>query len=183
MILDMGNAKDTPLILGHPFLNSTNACIYVASRQIQFYFAGRKEIFAFASGQPLFDEKQVKKKHPKRIKMKKPKPIEELEKPIKKKKNRNRWHKKKDPSSNSSSLILILIRPPRWNKRKHPLPRKKHLEVIEGKSFYIYCIPSSCISCLNVPIKVCIALHCMFKFPIKSSISLHLRHSYFYVNK
>jgi len=35
--------------------------------------------------------------------MKKPKPIEEPEKPIKKKKNRKRWHKKKDPSSNSPS--------------------------------------------------------------------------------
>jgi hypothetical protein len=35
--------------------------------------------------------------------MKKPKPIEEPEKPVKKK-NRKRWHKKKDPSSNSSSL-------------------------------------------------------------------------------
>ena len=57
MILDMGNNKDTPLILGHPFLNTANACIYVASGQIQFHFAGRKEIFAFASGQPLFDEK------------------------------------------------------------------------------------------------------------------------------
>ena len=44
MILDMGNAKDTPLILGGPFLNTVNACIYVASRQIQFHFAGRKEI-------------------------------------------------------------------------------------------------------------------------------------------
>ena len=35
--------------------------------------------------------------------MNKPKPIEEPEKPVKKKKNRKRWHKKKDPSSNSSS--------------------------------------------------------------------------------
>ena len=26
-ILDMGNDKHTPLILGHPFLNTTNACI------------------------------------------------------------------------------------------------------------------------------------------------------------
>ena len=69
----------------------------MVSGQIQFHFAGRKEIFAFASGQPLFDEKQVKKKHPKRIKMKKPKPIEDPEKPIKKK-NRKRWRKKKDPS-------------------------------------------------------------------------------------
>jgi hypothetical protein len=48
MILDMGNAEDTPLILGRPFLNTANACIYVASGQIQFHFAGRKEIFAFA---------------------------------------------------------------------------------------------------------------------------------------
>jgi hypothetical protein len=35
--------------------------------------------------------------------MKKPKPIEDSEKPIKKKKNRKRWCKKKEPSSNSSS--------------------------------------------------------------------------------
>jgi hypothetical protein len=34
MILDMGNAKDTPLILGHPFLNTANAYIYVASGKI-----------------------------------------------------------------------------------------------------------------------------------------------------
>ena len=57
MILDMGNDKDTPLILGRPFLNTANACIYVASGQIQFHFAGKKEIFTFASRQPLFDEK------------------------------------------------------------------------------------------------------------------------------
>ena len=57
MILDMGNAEDTPLILGRPFLNTANACIYVASGQIQFHFAGRKEIFVFVSRQPLFDEK------------------------------------------------------------------------------------------------------------------------------
>jgi hypothetical protein len=103
MILDMGNDKDTPLILGCPFLNTANACIYVASGKIQFHFAGKKEIFAFASGQPLFDEKQEKKKHSKRIKMNTSKPIEEPEKPIKKKKNIKGWHKKKDPSSNLSS--------------------------------------------------------------------------------
>jgi hypothetical protein len=34
MILDMGYAEDTPLILGRPFLNTANACIYVASGQI-----------------------------------------------------------------------------------------------------------------------------------------------------
>jgi hypothetical protein len=57
MILDMGNTEDASLILGHSFLNTANACIYVASGQIQFHFARRKEIYAFASGQPLFDEK------------------------------------------------------------------------------------------------------------------------------
>ena len=103
MILDMGNTEDTPLILGRPFLNTANACIYVASRQIQFHLAIRKEIFAFASRQPLFDEKQKKKKHPNRIKIKKLKPIEEPEKLIKRKKNKRRWRKKKDPSSTSSS--------------------------------------------------------------------------------
>jgi hypothetical protein len=95
MILDMGNAEDTALILGHPFLNTANACIYVASGKIQFHFARRKVIFVFASGQPLFDEKQEKKKHSKRIEIKKPKPIEEPKKPIKKKKNRKRWRKRK----------------------------------------------------------------------------------------
>ena len=45
MILDMGNAKDTPLIFGRPFLNTTNACIYVASGQIRFHFARRKNIW------------------------------------------------------------------------------------------------------------------------------------------
>ena len=129
MIFDMGNAEHTPLILSCPFLNTANACIYVASGQIQFHFAGRKEIFAFASGQPLFDEKEEKKKHPKRIKMKKSKPIEEAEKPVKKKKNRKRWRKKKDPSSNSSSLILT--RPSRWNKRKRLRPRTNDLEPVQ----------------------------------------------------
>jgi hypothetical protein len=32
----------------------------VASGQIQFHFARKKETFAFASGQPLFSEKQKK---------------------------------------------------------------------------------------------------------------------------
>jgi hypothetical protein len=104
MILDMGNTEDTPLILGRPFLNTANACIYVVSGQIQFHFAERKEIFAFASRQSLFNEKQEKKKHLKRIKIKKPKLIEEPKKPVKKKKNRKRWRKKKDLSSNSSFI-------------------------------------------------------------------------------
>jgi hypothetical protein len=135
MILDMGNVEDTPLILGCPFLNTANACIYGAFGQIQFHFAGRKEIFPFASRQPLFDEKQEQKKHPKRIKMKKPKPIEEPKKHVKKKKNRKRWGKKKDPSSNSSSPDPDLTRPLRWNKRKYLRRRTSDLEPDKKVSF------------------------------------------------
>jgi hypothetical protein len=36
MILDMGMDEEIPLILGRPFLNTTNAIIYVGSRQIYF---------------------------------------------------------------------------------------------------------------------------------------------------
>ena len=63
VILDMLNDRDAPLILGHPFLNTANACIYVAPRKIQFHFAGKKETFAFAPGKRIFDEKQVRKKN------------------------------------------------------------------------------------------------------------------------
>ena len=37
MVLDMGEEDDdTPIILGRPFLNTTNAIIYVRSRQVYF---------------------------------------------------------------------------------------------------------------------------------------------------
>ena len=37
MVLDMGEEEDdTPIILGRPFLNTTNAIIYVGSRQVHF---------------------------------------------------------------------------------------------------------------------------------------------------
>jgi hypothetical protein len=36
MILDMGMDEEIPLILGRSFLNTTNAIIYVGSRQIYF---------------------------------------------------------------------------------------------------------------------------------------------------
>jgi hypothetical protein len=37
MVLDMGDEKeDTPIILGRPFLNTTDAIIYIGSRQIHF---------------------------------------------------------------------------------------------------------------------------------------------------
>ena len=37
MVLDMGEEEDdTPIILGRSFLNTTNAIIYVGSRQVHF---------------------------------------------------------------------------------------------------------------------------------------------------
>jgi hypothetical protein len=37
MVLDMGEEEDdTPIILGRPFLNTTNMIIYVGSGQIHF---------------------------------------------------------------------------------------------------------------------------------------------------
>jgi hypothetical protein len=39
MVRDMGEEKDdTPTILGRPFLNTTNAIIYIISRQVHFQF-------------------------------------------------------------------------------------------------------------------------------------------------
>ena len=42
MILDMGEEEDVPIILGRPFLNTTNAIIYIGSGQIHFQFLGQK---------------------------------------------------------------------------------------------------------------------------------------------
>ena len=36
IILDMGSDEEVPLILGRPFLNTTNAIIYVRSGEIHF---------------------------------------------------------------------------------------------------------------------------------------------------
>ena len=39
IVLDMGEEEDnTHIILGRPFLNTTNAIIYVGSRQVHFQF-------------------------------------------------------------------------------------------------------------------------------------------------
>ena len=48
MVLDMGEEEDdTPIILGRPFLNTTNAIIYVRSRQAHFQFPGQKGTLLF----------------------------------------------------------------------------------------------------------------------------------------
>jgi hypothetical protein len=57
VILDILNDREAPLILGRPFLNTANDCIYVASGRIQFHLDGRKKTFAFASDKPVLHEK------------------------------------------------------------------------------------------------------------------------------
>jgi hypothetical protein len=42
IILDMGTNEEVPLILGMPFLHTTNAVIYVGSGQIHFQFPSWK---------------------------------------------------------------------------------------------------------------------------------------------
>ena len=43
MVLDMGEEEDdTPIILGRPFLNTTNVIIYIRSGQVHFQFLGEK---------------------------------------------------------------------------------------------------------------------------------------------
>ena len=42
LILDMGEEEDVPIILGRPFLNTTNVIIYIGLGQIHFQFPGQK---------------------------------------------------------------------------------------------------------------------------------------------
>ena len=50
MVLDMGEEEDdTSIILERPFLNTTNAIIYVGSGQIHFQFPGEKVHYYFNS--------------------------------------------------------------------------------------------------------------------------------------
>jgi hypothetical protein len=158
MILDMGNDRDTPLILGCPFLNTANACIYVASRRIQFHFVGKKETFAFTPEKPIFDEKQVRKKQPKKKGSKKPKPTEETEEPGKNKpKPRRTWCKKKESSSTSSSPDPANIseenKKNSRTRKKNPCARRSSREPHWKVHFYCIFIAFS-IGCI-----------CIFPFP------------------
>jgi len=47
MVLDMQEDTKTPLILGRPFLSSTNAHIDVRAGEIKFHINGKEERFAF----------------------------------------------------------------------------------------------------------------------------------------
>jgi hypothetical protein len=64
MVLDMGEEEDdTPIILGRPFLNTTNAIIYVGSRQVHFQFSEEKVRCYFNS---YTTYEQPKKNHSRR---------------------------------------------------------------------------------------------------------------------
>jgi hypothetical protein len=93
VVLDMGNREDTPLILGRPFLNTVNACIYMSAGRICFNFPGRTENFPF-SRRPsnLSQAKQPKRKGTKKPEQGKQKPKQD--------------HKQGELSSTASSPTL-----------------------------------------------------------------------------
>jgi hypothetical protein len=41
VVLDMGHNEEVPLLLGRPFLNTTNADIHVGSRHVNFHIQGQ----------------------------------------------------------------------------------------------------------------------------------------------
>ena len=41
VILDMGHNEEVPLLLGRPFLNTTNAVLHVGSGQVRFHIQGQ----------------------------------------------------------------------------------------------------------------------------------------------
>jgi hypothetical protein len=47
VVLDMQEDMKTPLILGRPFLSTTNAHIDVRAEEIKFHINGKEERFAF----------------------------------------------------------------------------------------------------------------------------------------
>ena len=50
IVLDMGGEEDdTPIILGRPFLNTTNMIIYVGFGQVHFQFPREKVCYYFNS--------------------------------------------------------------------------------------------------------------------------------------
>ena len=61
MLLDMGGEEDDiPIILGRPFLNTTNAIIYVRSRQIHFQIP-REKVHCYFNSYTTYE--QPKKNH------------------------------------------------------------------------------------------------------------------------
>jgi hypothetical protein len=64
MVLDMGvEDEETPIILGRPFLNTTNVVIYIRSGQVHFQFLDGKVCYDFNS---YTNYEQPKKNHNRR---------------------------------------------------------------------------------------------------------------------
>jgi hypothetical protein len=63
MILNMEEDDDSPIILGRPFLNTTNAVIYVESGQIHFWFP-REKVHCYFNSYTTYE--QPKKTHSRR---------------------------------------------------------------------------------------------------------------------
>jgi hypothetical protein len=64
MVLDMGaQDEETPIILGRPFLNTTNAIIFIGSSQVHFQFSDGKVRCHFNS---YTTHEQPKKAHNRR---------------------------------------------------------------------------------------------------------------------
>jgi len=55
MVLDMGEEDDTSIILGRPFLNTTNAIIYVGSEQVHFQFL-REKVCCYFNSYTTYDQ-------------------------------------------------------------------------------------------------------------------------------
>ena len=61
-ILDMGEEEDVPIILGRPFLNTTNVIIHIVSGQIHFQFLGQKVQCYFNSYTTYEQPKKIRPK-------------------------------------------------------------------------------------------------------------------------
>ena len=67
MILDMGEEEDVPIILGRPFLNTTNVIIYIGLGQIHFQFPGQKVRCYFNSYTTYEQPKKTRSKRRRRV--------------------------------------------------------------------------------------------------------------------
>ena len=47
VVIETGNDERAPVILGTPFLNTSEAVIYARATKISFYIKGKKETFTF----------------------------------------------------------------------------------------------------------------------------------------
>jgi len=64
VVLDMGDNEEIPLLLGRPFLNTTNAVIHVGSGHVNFHIQGRA-IKCLFNGYNMYKHiKNQPKKHP-----------------------------------------------------------------------------------------------------------------------